>query len=368
MSHRRLWLLPLLFLTALSLRAQSDLLSAAERGKLEKVQKFLAAGADFNQRDFDGCTPLILSVRNQYQEITACLLEKGADPNLRSTNGNSQIGKGDSALHVACWLGDTQAVRRLLEAGASVGLLNDNGQTPLFLACDRNQREVVAQLLATGAKLDIVDRTGKRAVEYAAFQGHFHLMGWLWNKSRKGPGEVIPKPVYASNNDFSPLAKPYGKIRIGAYFNATGSHAEILDGISGYYTAHPGAMASECQTSTLASLNRSNLFQAATIQDEMAGPDPESLLITAEIRSLKLFNRVDKSGKFLRDKVSDSQDVTIVLKLTDAGTGNLLRTQVLSYTKPLAAQNPQALQERMQEIMTSIGEYIAAYVMITATP
>ena len=56
-----------------------------------------------------------------------------------------------TALHLACFANNVDAVRHLLEAGATVDLADGHGRTALDLAYSKEYVEVVCLLLATGA-------------------------------------------------------------------------------------------------------------------------------------------------------------------------------------------------------------------------
>jgi ankyrin repeat protein len=83
-----------------------DLVAACKKGDLEAVKKALAEGADVNKADASG-NPAIASAFF-WPEITALLIEKGADPNLGVY----------PALISACNVYSTDVVRMLLAAGA----------------------------------------------------------------------------------------------------------------------------------------------------------------------------------------------------------------------------------------------------------
>lgn len=70
------------------------LLFAARQGDLESGQTLLQAGADVNQGDPDGSTPLIEAIINFHFDFAAFLLDHGADP-------NASDGKGRSPLYAA---------------------------------------------------------------------------------------------------------------------------------------------------------------------------------------------------------------------------------------------------------------------------
>jgi ankyrin repeat protein len=56
---------------------------------LELIRILIEAGADVNQVDQDGYSPLLLAVEKDFSDIVACLLKRGADPWLLSPTGKT---------------------------------------------------------------------------------------------------------------------------------------------------------------------------------------------------------------------------------------------------------------------------------------
>lgn len=96
------------------LRVLIDLCARQKDGaRVRSLAASLAGGADCNLRNLDGETPLILAAREGRNDMTALLIENGADVNLTD---NLQF----SALHYATENGFTEIVEQLLMAGAEV--------------------------------------------------------------------------------------------------------------------------------------------------------------------------------------------------------------------------------------------------------
>ena len=60
-----------------------------------------------------------------------------------------------SPLHDACFAGDTEVVKQLLDDGAPVDEKDEEGWTALTRASERGHTEVVKLLLDKGALLDV---------------------------------------------------------------------------------------------------------------------------------------------------------------------------------------------------------------------
>jgi hypothetical protein len=71
--------------------ANKDLLTAATKGDLTKVEDALNRGADINCTDWDGRVPLHLSSKRGYQETVKLLLEHGADVDCTDKYGRTAL-------------------------------------------------------------------------------------------------------------------------------------------------------------------------------------------------------------------------------------------------------------------------------------
>ena len=113
----------------------ADLQSAAQRGHLPTLRALLAGGADPNEPDARGATPIVL-VRDA--QVIHALVEAGADPN--------------AALLGAVRSGEADAVTALLESGASP---DGDGErfTPLYYAVSGGYVDTVRALIIHGAQL-----------------------------------------------------------------------------------------------------------------------------------------------------------------------------------------------------------------------
>ncbi len=107
----------------------------------------LNQGADLEQRDEQGYTPLIAAAGEPSGEILDLLIEQGADVDARTNDGTS-------ALMLAAARGYLDHVRRLLEAGADLALQDDEGLDALQTAIRFGHPQIVDFLLAAGAEVN----------------------------------------------------------------------------------------------------------------------------------------------------------------------------------------------------------------------
>src|SRR5262249_44059842 len=87
------------------------LLFAARSGDALSAALLLGAGADVNDELPDGMSALVLAAYSEHRDVTALLIDWGADPNAAEI--------GYTALHAAVLRGDLALVKKLLTAGAN---------------------------------------------------------------------------------------------------------------------------------------------------------------------------------------------------------------------------------------------------------
>ena len=86
---------------------------------------------------------------------------------------NVQIGGGYTPLHFAAWLGTSDHINALIEAGADVNSSADDGTTPLMNAVrDPRSPNVSVSLITAGASVTATDNTGRTPLHIAAASGH----------------------------------------------------------------------------------------------------------------------------------------------------------------------------------------------------
>lgn len=126
-------------------RFQDSFLSAAARGgRLDEVASLLerSSNANANQSELDLKEPLINALSGQHVEVVSLLLAHGANPKLRSDEGNN-------ALHIAAKSGNTDLCALMLsleESDEMVHALNDDGQTAFDIAFEEGHFGLAQQL------------------------------------------------------------------------------------------------------------------------------------------------------------------------------------------------------------------------------
>lgn len=178
------------------------LTEAAEQGELSELKSLLAAGADPNERDEDGKPALIRAVEEEQIEAARTLLAHGADANLFSDGG-------DMALRLAVGFCNLTMAELLLAWGAEINLRDATGETPLFRLepfVDRSpedkaqmsdflreqgldphveehspetKKAIFRLLLEHGAEVNLLNEEGTSMLSYAAGTGDLEKVHWL---------------------------------------------------------------------------------------------------------------------------------------------------------------------------------------------
>jgi hypothetical protein len=149
---------------------------AAWRGETEVALRLIERGALLDERDAEDMTPLMKAChavpRRSLQPrraVIRCLLEKGANPNIRNLAGETAlllctgeppVGKGERSYR-------TFVARMLLEYGADPNVVSLRGTTPLMFAARDNDIPLALSLLQAGAKLDTRTPDGMTALDVA---------------------------------------------------------------------------------------------------------------------------------------------------------------------------------------------------------
>ena len=112
------------------------------------ISELLTNGANVDERDRDGRTPLMQATINGRIDIMKLFLDSGANPNAQDKGGWS-------ALHFAAHEESAEGVELLVSHGASVDIADAHGNTPLFRAvfCYRGRGETIVTLLHLGADM-----------------------------------------------------------------------------------------------------------------------------------------------------------------------------------------------------------------------
>ncbi|XP_048521478.1 ankyrin repeat domain-containing protein 50 isoform X2 [Dendroctonus ponderosae] len=121
----------------------------------------LESGANADQADIDGWTPLRAAAWGGHTEVVQLLVQHGCQ--LDSVDAENR-----TALRAAAWSGHEEIVKILLQHGANVNLTDHEGRTALIAAAYMGHSEIVDHLLDFGADINHPDADGRTALSVAA--------------------------------------------------------------------------------------------------------------------------------------------------------------------------------------------------------
>ncbi|KAI1083022.1 ankyrin repeat-containing domain protein [Whalleya microplaca] len=191
---------------------------AAWENRAEAVELLLDNGSRIECEDRQDATPLLLACLGGYLRVVQVLLDRGANPDhiavksaryralhiaARDANeplvrilleaGASENARldqsmgGDTPLHLAVSSSQkgsqyVRAARTLLEFGAEVNALNENGNTPLLMAINLKEQneDMVKTLLEFGADPDKLDSNGHSPL-YHSISKNSPVAEYLWD-------------------------------------------------------------------------------------------------------------------------------------------------------------------------------------------
>jgi uncharacterized protein len=169
---------------ATSAAGETALMTAARTGKVDAISVLLRRGANVNARESaDGQTALMWAAARNNAGAVKALIEAGAQVDLTATGNKANppapigLNKGSNpldygflkfkaidvptftALDYAVRQGNIEAVKALLDGGANVNRVLEDGSSPLLRAIINNHYELAAVLIERGADVK-ANKTG----------------------------------------------------------------------------------------------------------------------------------------------------------------------------------------------------------------
>ena len=136
---------------------------AAKAGDVAEINRMVADGADFNELDDDGVTPLRYAAYEGHAAAVDALIGAGVDT-------DELMGP----LIIAAEQGHVAVIDTLINAGAGV-----NGGEPLHSAASYGHVAAINALIKAGADVNWRDGLGWTPLHYAAFYGHIEAINAL---------------------------------------------------------------------------------------------------------------------------------------------------------------------------------------------
>jgi ankyrin repeat protein len=173
---------------------ETVLMTAARTGNVPVLKALLAKGASTETRDgFYGESALIWATAADHADAVRTLLDAGASVNIRSAPATfARRAAGLTRLSLGIWTplmyaardGAMKAGSVLVERGADVNATDPDKATALVLAIINYHYDFAAMLLEHGADPNIADTTGMAAL-FAAVD--MHSLPWMFGRPENPP-------------------------------------------------------------------------------------------------------------------------------------------------------------------------------------
>jgi ankyrin repeat protein len=155
-------------------KKELDIFEAAGLGKLERLKDCARDVAAVNSRSSDGFTALHFACYFGQPEAARLLIEKGAAVDTVSSNPMKLM-----PLHSAASVRNLETARLLLEHKAPVNARQQGGWVPIHAAAQNGDRAMVELLLKHGADPKLANDEGKTPAAVAREKGHIEIAALL---------------------------------------------------------------------------------------------------------------------------------------------------------------------------------------------
>jgi ankyrin repeat protein len=151
-----------------------DIFEATSLGRLDRLKECVRDTENTNSASKDGFTALHFACFFGQPEAGRFLIDHGAAVDATAANPMQVM-----PLHSAASARNLEAARLLLEHGAPVNARQQGGWVPLHAAAQNGDRPMVELLLKHGADPELVNDAGKTAAVVAREKCHAEIAGLL---------------------------------------------------------------------------------------------------------------------------------------------------------------------------------------------
>lgn len=216
-----------IFLILSGCTVNSPLIKATQNGNFEEVKKLIRSGANVNEPDKYGITPLMHSIYYRHTDMAKYFIESGANVNARDLRGyNSLLYAVESDCNYA---ESADIIKLLIKKGADVNAKDSVGETAIDLALSCARSDIFDDL--TGPAFNLWSpETGKARVFFVCNDLYDYYVIVTAGKQHKMLNQSSSAGV--AFIDVDP-----GKNIIDANFNKSVSDPESIDTTAGqtYY-------------------------------------------------------------------------------------------------------------------------------------
>src|SRR5258706_5087657 len=155
-------------------KRELDIFEAASLGRLEQLKECLRDADALNSYSKDGFTALHFACYFGQPEAVRLLVEKGAKVDAVANNATKVM-----PLHSAASSRNLAAARLLIEHGAPVNARQQGGWVPIHAAAQNRDADMVDLLLTHSAEAEIANDDGETPAMVAKDKGHTQVAAIL---------------------------------------------------------------------------------------------------------------------------------------------------------------------------------------------
>lgn len=142
---------------------------------IDIIKYLIARKVNLYATDLSGQTAMMICARNGFLDIAKLLLTAGYDLNQSISTTDQTV------LGLAVWNNHLKMVQWLLNNGANVDIVDNQGWTPLMIAAYSGFTDIVTELLKHHPDTAKKNNRGLTAFDLAVFRNHPDIVGLLKN-------------------------------------------------------------------------------------------------------------------------------------------------------------------------------------------
>lgn len=193
------------------------------------IKVLLEKGADANKGS-GYYTPLEMAIKKRNIDLMQMLIDAGADIRYIDENGNT-------LFHAAAKINSSKNISFLLEKGLDINARNDKGETPLHISAEKGYKSVIVLMIENGADIFAKNVEGHMPMHIHLFtyESDPEHVQWLLSKG-------VDVNMNAIEDSFAPLhlAAGNGNAQMVEFLLSKGADATIR-GMKSYTPLHAAA-------------------------------------------------------------------------------------------------------------------------------
>ena len=167
---------------------------AIKAGELAAAEALISQENYINDIDFLAGSPLHVAATVGQADIASRLIAAGAEIDIR------EFGMNETPLHRAATFGRTEVLRILLAAGADTDARNDRQKTPLIKALEAGHEQSSIELIEAGADIFALTQNGESPLELAGRNQLKNVVALLRQRGAAPPEPEDIKPLISKGD------------------------------------------------------------------------------------------------------------------------------------------------------------------------